>query len=268
MSASLQRTEEGASLLPQRVNVLGVGVSALNPSRALAVIAGWIGDRARHYVCVSGVHGVMESQRDPTLRRIHNGTGLVTPDGMPLVWLLKWAGHPEADRVYGPDLMLAVLDRSQDAGWRHYFYGASPETLTSLQAALGQRFPRLMIAGSWSPPFRPLTPTEDAEVVERINACRPDIVWVGLSTPKQERWMAEHRAALDAPVLIGVGAAFDFHAGTVRQAPRLLQRSGLEWLFRLVMEPKRLWRRYLRNNPAFVVSILAQQLGVRRPSLD
>jgi N-acetylglucosaminyldiphosphoundecaprenol N-acetyl-beta-D-mannosaminyltransferase len=252
----------------ERVNILGVGVSAINMAIALATIDGWIERRRRQYVCITGVHGVMESQRDPELRRIHNAAGMATPDGMPLVWMLWASGHRSAERVYGADLMLAVLERSRERGYRHFIYGSSEATLARLRANLHVRFPGLRIVGSYSPPFRPLTASEDAAVVEMINAARPDIVWVGLSTPKQERWMAEHRARLEAPVLVGVGAALDFHAGVVRQAPRFMQRSGVEWLFRLAMEPRRLWRRYLRNNPAFLVSISGQMLGLKRYSLE
>src|SRR5690606_5511415 len=198
----------------------------------------------------------------------HNAAGLVTPDGTPMVWLLWASGHRAAERVYGPDLMLAVLEMSVMRGYRHFFYGSSETTLTRLETSLRARFPGLVIAGSHSPPFRPLTAREDDAVVEMINAARPDIVWVGLSTPKQERWMADHRDRLEAPVLVGVGAAFDLHAGIVRQAPRFVQRSGVEWLFRLAMEPRRLWRRYLRNNPAFVLCISGQKLGLKRYSLD
>ena len=254
--------------MAERLNVLGVGVSAINMATALATIEGWIASRKRHYVCVTGVHGVMESRRDPELRHIHNSAGMVTPDGMPLVWLLWASGHRSVDRVYGPDLMLAVLERSVERGCRHFLYGASEATLARLQANLHARFPGLDIVGTYSPPFRPLTVNEDAAVVEMINAARPDVVWVGLSTPKQERWMAAHRDCLEAPVLVGVGAAFDFHAGVVRQAPRFIQRSGFEWLFRLTMEPRRLWRRYLRNNPAFLVCLAGQKLGFRRYSLE
>jgi N-acetylglucosaminyldiphosphoundecaprenol N-acetyl-beta-D-mannosaminyltransferase len=252
----------------ERANVLGVGVSAINMSMALAVIDHWINTRQRQYVCITGVHGVMESQRDPELRRIHNAAGMVTPDGMPLVWILWTGGHRSADRVYGPDLMLAVLERSQQRGYRHFLYGSSEATLSRLQVNLRVRFPGLRIVGAHSPPFRPLTADEDASLVEMINAARPDVVWVGLSTPKQERWMARHRDRLEAPVLVGVGAALDFHAGVVRQAPRFMQRSGTEWLFRLAMEPRRLWRRYLRNNPVFLFRISGQTLGLRRYSLE
>ena len=255
-------------LKPERINVLGVGVSAINMASALGHMERWILARQRQYVCITGVHGVMESQRDAELRRIHNAAGLVTPDGMPMVWLLWAGGYRTAERVYGPDLMLAVLELSVARGYRHFFYGASETTLARLEANLRHRFPGLRIVGSHSPPFRPLTPGEDAAVVEMINAARPDVVWVGLSTPKQERWMAEHRDRLEAPVLVGVGAALDFHAGVLRQAPRFMQRGGIEWLFRLAMEPRRLWRRYLRNNPAFLVCISGQKLGLKRYRLE
>ncbi len=246
----------------ERVNILGVGVSAINMDQAVRTIAAWLRAGEPSYVCVTGVHGIMESHRDAAIRDIHNRAGLVTPDGMPLVWLLKAAGHRHADRVYGPDLMLEVFGRCADA--RHFLYGSSAGTLARLRRNLGQAFPQARIVGAHAPPFRLLTPEEDAEVVDRINRSGADIVWVGLSTPKQERWMAAHRARLRAAVLIGVGAAFDFHAGRVRQAPRVMQRAGLEWLFRLAMEPRRLWKRYLRNNPAFVWRVLAQQVGLRR----
>ncbi|WP_448208391.1 WecB/TagA/CpsF family glycosyltransferase [Azospirillum sp. sgz302134] len=242
----------------KRLNVLGVGVSAIDLDMAVERIDRWIADGERQYVCVTGVHGVMESQRDPRILGIHNAAGLVTPDGMPLVWLLRLGGHRHADRVYGPDLMEAVFDAARGRAHRHFLYGASEGTLARLRANLERRHPGCRIVGSHAPPFRPLTPREDAEVISAINASGADIVWVGLSTPKQERWMAEHRAKLDAPVLIGVGAAFDFHAGLKRQAPRLVQRSGFEWLFRLVSEPRRLWKRYAVNNPAFVLRVFGQ----------
>jgi N-acetylglucosaminyldiphosphoundecaprenol N-acetyl-beta-D-mannosaminyltransferase len=248
----------------RRANVLGVGVSPVSRAQATAVIDGWIGAGERQYVCVSGVHGVMESQRDPTLRAIHNGAGMVVPDGMPLVWLSWLRGFRHVERVYGPDLLLSCCGRSLETKYRHFFYGGADGVPERLVERLQARFPGLQVVGAWSPPFRPLTPDEDTEAVRRINEARPDIVWVGLSTPKQERWMAEHRGRISAPVLIGIGAAFDFHAGLKRQAPRWMQRSGLEWLFRLGTEPRRLWRRYLRNNPLFVWHIALQALGVKR----
>ena len=177
---------------------------------------------------------------DDEMRRIHEGAGLVTPDGMPLVWMAHLLGHSRVERVYGPDLLLACCEMSTRRGYRHFFYGGAPGVGERLAARLEARFPGLSVAGLYSPPFRPLTPEEDAALVDRIDAARPDIVWVGLSTPKQERWMAAHVGRLQAPVLVGVGAAFDFHAGVKRQAPRWMRRSGLEWSFRLMTEPRRL----------------------------
>jgi N-acetylglucosaminyldiphosphoundecaprenol N-acetyl-beta-D-mannosaminyltransferase len=244
-----------------RANILGVGVSATTMEITLRTIEAWIARPASHYVCVTGVHGVMESWRDEALRHIHNSAGLVTPDGMPLVWLSRLMGFRQVERVYGPDLMLTVCARSAQQGHRHFFYGGAPGVAEKLASRLQARFPGLRVAGVYSPPFHALTPEEEEAGVERINAATPDIVWVGMSTPKQERWMSEHRGRLNAPVLIGVGAAFDFHAGLKRQAPRWMQQSGLEWLFRLVMEPRRLWRRYLINNPWFLWLVLLQALG-------
>lgn len=253
---------------PPRVNILGVGISAINMEQALAIIDDWIARRDPHYVCVSTVHGIMESQRDEAVRRTLNSSGLTTPDGMPLVWISRLHGHRHVRRVYGPDLMLAVCERSVAKGYRHYLYGGRPGVAEALKARLERRFPGLQIVGLESPPFDPLTPEQDAEAVERINAARPDIVWVGMSTPKQDLWAAEHVGRLSAPVIIAVGAAFDFVSGRKRQAPRWMRQSGLEWLFRLIQEPRRLWRRYLIYNPLFVWRLLGQCLGLRKYSLD
>lgn len=250
-----------------RVNVLGVGVSAVNMAQALEAIGGWVSRGEPQYVCVSGVHGVMESQRDAALRDIHNAAGMVTPDGMPLVWLSRWSGARHVERVYGPDLMLACCQRFLTAGYRHFFYGGGPGVPELLAERLASRFPGLRVAGTFSPPFRALTAAEDDEIVRRIDESRADVVWVGLSTPKQERWMHAHHRRLRAPVMIGVGAAFDFHAGLKRQAPRWMQRNGLEWLFRLASEPRRLGARYLVNNPLFVGKVLLQAAGIRRHAL-
>jgi N-acetylglucosaminyldiphosphoundecaprenol N-acetyl-beta-D-mannosaminyltransferase len=251
-----------------QVNILGIGVSAIDMATALRTIDTWITQRDPHYICVTTVHGIMESQRDRLLQHIHNRAGLVTPDGMPLVWLSRLKGFATVDRVYGPDLMLAVCRQSLDTGYRHYFYGGASGVAERLSYRLQARFQGLQVVGIETPPFRPPTPDEDRATEARINAARPDIIWVGLSTPKQEHWMAAHLDRLTAPVLIGVGAAFDFHAGLKKQAPRWMQRSGLEWLFRLAVEPRRLWRRYLINNPWFVWLIINQLLGRRTYALE
>lgn len=245
--------------MTERLNVLGVGVSAINLCTAANTIEGWIQSGRRDYVCVTGVHGIIESRRVGQVRTIHNAAGLVVPDGMPLVWLLRLAGHSNAGRVYGPDLMLELLERSVSQNFTHFLYGATEETLAQLRAKLTTCFRGLHIVGTFAPPFRTNTSAEDREIVRAINRANPDIVWVGLSTPKQEIWMAEHRSQLDAAVLLGVGAAFDIHAGRRRQAPGWMQRSGLEWFFRLCQEPRRLGRRYLYSNSRFILEILAQK---------
>ena len=253
---------------PARVNVLGVGVSAINMKVALEVIHGWLARQDANYVCITGVHGVMESQRDQTLRQIHNKAGLVTPDGMPLVWLGRLKGFAHMGRVYGPDLMLAVCEVSAARETRHFLFGGAEGVPQQLADNLQRRFPGLAIAGTYSPPFRPLTPEEDAQIVDMLREARADVIWVGLGTPKQEHWMAAHCNLLPGSVLIGVGAAFDFHTGRTRQAPDWMRQNGLEWFYRLMTEPRRLWRRYLINNPLFVSLVLAQALGLHKYSLE
>jgi len=186
----------------------------------------------------------MDYRRDPALMKIANESGLTTPDGMSIVWLLRQLGYSQVERVYGPDLLLAASEYGLQMGWRHFFYGGASEVADKLSKNLEARFPGLQTVGTYSPPFRPLTSQEEIEVVNSIRAAAPDIVWVGLSTPKQERWMAAHLQKLGVPVLVGIGAAFDFLSGTKPQAPPWVQQSGLEWLFRLFSEPRRLWRRY------------------------
>jgi N-acetylglucosaminyldiphosphoundecaprenol N-acetyl-beta-D-mannosaminyltransferase len=238
-----------------RVDVLGVGINAITMSMAVEEIGHWIESAQQHYVCVTGVHGVMESQSDPELLRIHNLSGMTTPDGMPMVWAARWAGVGQVERVYGPDLMLEVCARAAELGWTSYFYGGREGVPELLASRLAERFPALKVVGTYSPPFRPLTEEEDRLVVEHINGADPDLLWVGVSTPKQERWMASHLGRVRARALIGVGAAFDIHAGRRAQAPIWMQQSGLEWLYRLLQEPRRLWKRYLVNNPRFLARV-------------
>lgn len=251
-----------------RVDILGVRISAINPDQAVGEIESWIGRRERHYVNVCNVHTIMECQRDARLKHVVNNSGLSTPDGMPLVWLSRLHGFRSAARVYGPDLMLALCARSEATSHRHFFYGGAPGIAERLAEQLQRRFPALQIAGIHSPPFRKVGAIEDRAVLDRIDAARPDVVWVGLGTPKQDLWVADHRSRLQAPVLIAIGAAFDFHAGVLRQAPRWMQRSGLEWSFRLAQEPRRLAYRYLVLNPMFVVNTILQATRLRRFESD
>ncbi len=250
-----------------RANVLGVGLSAINPDSALTAIASALEQKRKGYICVTNVHGVMEAQKDESLRQIFNHTFLCTPDGMPMVWVGRLQGHKNMRRVYGPDLMLAVLAMSENRGYRHFFYGGANGTVEVLRQKLQQRFPKLQIVGTYEPPFRPLNPDEEKKLIETIHAIKPDIMWIGISTPKQDRFMAEYLPKLDVTLMFGVGAAFDFHAGNIRQAPRWMQNCGLEWFFRLCREPRRLWKRYFKNNPLFILGILGQFTGLRKYSL-
>jgi N-acetylglucosaminyldiphosphoundecaprenol N-acetyl-beta-D-mannosaminyltransferase len=244
-----------------KVNILGVPVAAIDMPTARAVISESISAGTQHIICIANTHTVMQTQHDSAFRAIYEQALLITPDGMPLVWLAHLYGHPQAGRVYGPDLMWEVC---ASQAYRHFFYGGSETILDRLCMNLRRQFPALQIVGTYAPPFRPLTSDENHAVAATINAARPDIVWVGLGAPKQEYWMAALRDQLTAPLLIGVGAAFDFHAGIKRQSPRFLQQMGLEWAFRLVTEPRRLWRRYLFTIPPFVVLSLAQFLRLKR----
>ena len=252
----------------ERVNVLGVGIHSLNLATAVEHMAAAVGERRKGYICVTGVHGVMEAQADPVFRQILNGAFLCTPDGMPMVWLGQWHGHRTMGRVYGPDLMLEICRWSQTSGCRHFFYGGAPGVAEELRDRLTARFPGLIVAGCFTPPFRPLTPGEAGGLQQIVREARPDILWVGLSTPKQEKFMVEYLPKLDVTLMVGVGAAFDFHSGRVRQSPRWMQRSGLEWFYRLCQEPRRLARRYLKNNPLFVLKIAGQLARWHKYALD
>ena len=235
-----------------------VSLSAMTLQSARDRVAHWIDTRQRHYVNICTADTIVQCYDQPELANIVMKAGMATTDGTPLVWLARHFGFREATRVYGPDLMLELCALSEEKGYTHYFYGATDKVLAKLQDNLLKKFPRLKIAGLYSPPFRSLTDEEKDEVSERINAAKPDIVWCGLGTPKQDYWVSEFRPRLDAAALLAVGAAFNFHAGHIRQAPRWMMRSGLEWLFRLCLEPRRLWRRYIIGNPRFIIQTLRQ----------
>ena len=248
-------------LTPMRFNVLGIWLTSTTLNEAVNSLLRWVASREKRYACVFAVDSILKCQDDPTLAQIANAADAVFTDGMPLVWLGKHTARLDTRRCYGPDIMIHTLEQGCPHTVRHFFYGGADEaTMTLLMSRLKERFPSLVIAGHHVPPHRPLTPEEEEHVTQHINACRPDIVWVGIGTPKQDYWLHAFRPRLDAPVLIAVGAAFNFHAGTVAQAPRWMMRHGLEWLFRLYTEPTRLWRRYLIGNPRFVILLIRQWL--------
>lgn len=252
----------------ERVNVLGVGVSVLNLQRARQIITDAIAAERKGYITVTGVHGISEAQDDPQFREILNNSFLCTPDGMPTVWMGKLAGHKQIDRVYGPDLMELLCATGVELGWKHFFYGGAEGVAGELKARLQNKFPGLNVVGTFTPPFRSLNADEERALITTVAAAQPDLFWVGLSTPKQERFMATYLPKLDTKIMIGVGAAFDFHAGKVRQAPRWIQRGGLEWAYRIYQEPRRLWKRYARNNPLFIARVILQKTGLKKYSID
>ncbi|MET0554540.1 MAG: WecB/TagA/CpsF family glycosyltransferase [Vicinamibacteria bacterium] len=245
--------------------VLGMRVDAVDPARTLSAVEASVATGRRVYVCFANVHAVMEARADREARRAYERSDLTVADGMPLVWLGRRRGFSGIARVYGPDFTLLACERAAAAGWSVFFYGAAPGVADRMAERLRARFPALRVAGTLSPPFGALRPDEDAALVRTVNAARPDVVFVGLGCPRQEKWMASHRAAIEAPVLLGVGAAFDFHAGEVRQAPRWMMKAGLEWLYRLSREPRRLWRRYLVLNPLFIFGLAREALFGPRP---
>jgi N-acetylglucosaminyldiphosphoundecaprenol N-acetyl-beta-D-mannosaminyltransferase len=238
--------------------VLGIPLALTDYTRTLDWIDAAVAARQRAFVCVAAVHTVMESQEDPQLREAVLASDFTVPDGQPLVWAMNLLGHNLSSRVYGPDLMERACERAARSGQRFFLYGGREAALHALRDELPRRYPGLRIAGVRPGPFRELSPGEADAIAAELNAAEPDVIWVGLGVPLQEKWMASMRSRLEAPVLVGVGAAFDFHAGLKRQAPESLQRLGLEWAFRLVQEPRRLWRRYLHYNPRFVIGFARQ----------
>jgi N-acetylglucosaminyldiphosphoundecaprenol N-acetyl-beta-D-mannosaminyltransferase len=245
-------------------DVLGVKVSAINMSRAVDTADRWIRTGQSGYVCVTGVHGIMEAQRDQEFRKILNRAMMNTPDGMPMSWVGRLQGFGDMDRVFGPDFMAAMCRLSLERGFRHFLYGGKPGVAEKLKKALETKFPGLQVVGTYTPPFRDLNAAEEDALFGQLCNSRPHILWVGMSTPRQERFMAQHVDRLQVPLLVGVGAAFDYHTGVIRDCSVWMKRAGLQWLHRLAQDPERLWRRYLRNNPAFVWNIALQLLRLRR----
>jgi len=252
----------------RHANLLGVSVNAINIKEAADECERLIASRRRGQVCVTGVHGVMEAQSDPQFRAILNSSFLTVPDGTPLVWVGRLQGHRQMGRVYGPDLMIELCRRSVQRGYSHFLYGGNEGVAEKLAECLKQRIPELQIAGTYTPPFRPLNSDEETELFERVSACKPDIIWVGLSTPKQERFIAQYIDRLETKLIVGVGAAFDIHTGRISDAPDWMKPLGLQWLHRLAQEPRRLWRRYLINNPKFILGIALQMSGLVSHSLQ
>lgn len=248
----------------QTGNVIGSPIDILDWNTAISRIETWADNNESRVVCICNAHSVVTARQDPKFAQVIADADMATPDGAPVAWLLGKLGTKKQERINGPDLMLRYCAHAARTGQPIYLYGASDTTLTVLVQRLTTQFPGLVIAGAYSPPFRPLTPEEDVEVVEAINRSGAGLVWVSLGCPKQEKWMAEHKGRIHA-VMIGVGAAFDYHAGTIRRAPLWMQHSGLEWLHRLCSEPRRLWRRYLVTNTLFVVHA-ARQLASGRAS--
>jgi len=243
-----------------RAVILGVPISIINMQSALDIISSWVSQKQSRFITAVDVHGVMTAQSSPTHLQALRSADMVTPDGLPLVWVGRARGHREMGRVAGPDLIAAVCEQSAVRGWRNYFYGGAPHVVQELSLRLKQSYPGLIVVGVESPPFRPLTDAEKRETARRINESRADIVWVGLGCPKQERWISDMKPLIERAVLIAVGAAFDFHSGNISRAPRWMQRSGFEWLHRLCSEPRRLWRRYLVLAPSFVAMAVRESL--------
>ncbi len=247
-----------------RANVLGVGISAIDMTRALGLADLALQCGRKGYVCVTGVHGVMEAQKDSELKNILNRSLINTPDGMPTVWVGRLQGFSGMGRVFGPDFMKQMCALSVKRSYTNFLYGGAPGIADELKRNLLRWFPELRIVGTYTPPFRPLNQEEQEELLGHVHRVRPDIIWVGLSTPTQERFMAEFLPRLETKLMVGVGAAFDFHTSRVKDAPEWVKQAGLQWLHRLLQNPGRLWKRYLINNPRFLWNITFQLLGFRK----
>jgi N-acetylglucosaminyldiphosphoundecaprenol N-acetyl-beta-D-mannosaminyltransferase len=245
-------------------NVLGIGVHAVDMEQAVARIRDELEGDQKGYVCLAGVHGIMEARRHADLRSILANAVLVAPDGMPTVWMGHLQGLSKMQRVFGPDLMLEVVGRRELSHYKHFLCGGAPGVAEELRNEMLRRFPWASIAGTYTPPFRPMTPEEEDQLATQVRLLRPDIIWVGLSTPKQDRFMVRYLPRLDTKLMIGVGAAFLFHTGAIQDSPAWVKRAGLQWLHRLLQEPARLWRRYLVNVPLFLFQAALQISGLRR----
>jgi len=250
--------------MEQKFNILGVKISATNLNLACRSMGEWIKQKKKAYVCIAPVSTIVDCQKDEEYLKIVNQADMVTPDGMPLVWLAKLSGLHNVQRTYGPDLMLAFSEFSQQKGYKHFFYGGTPQTCQLLEEKLRERFPQLKIAGTYAPPFQSTLMNEEEQIIEKINQSQPDVLWVGLGSPKQDYWMVQHRQQLNVPVMVGVGAAFDFISGVKKQAPWWMQKCGLEWFFRLCCEPKRLWKRYAIGNFQFIYYLVQDSLKRNR----
>lgn len=245
------------------ISILGTKFSVRNPKEAVACFDKWIADRTSRQVCIGNVHTTVLGTEDLDLQRITNSAAMTTMDGKPLVWATALLGIRGWERVAGPDLLETVCRISPSRGYRHFFYGGAEAVPELMRAALETKYPGIQIVGTYSPPFRPLTPEEDRDVVSFINSTKPDFLWVGLGAPKQEKWIYEHLDRIHVPVQIGIGAAFDFFAGTIKRAPEWMQKAGLEWLFRLSQDPRRLWKRYLIYNTKFLLRVIPEIIASR-----
>jgi len=252
------------SSFDSNVKILGVKVHATRMDRTVARLQNAIANGEKGYVCVTGVQGVMEAQMDPNLKRILNRALLNIPDGRPTVWVGWLRGLFQMRQVTGPTMMLQICALPPEKGYKHFFYGGNDGVADQLKATLIERFPGLNVVGTYTPPFRPLTADEEADLTRRVAQLKPDFFWVGLSTPKQERFMDEYISKLDAKLMLGVGAAFDMHTGRIKDAPYWMKFTGIQWMHRIYQDPKRLWKRYLVNNPKFVYQIALELLGIRK----
>jgi N-acetylglucosaminyldiphosphoundecaprenol N-acetyl-beta-D-mannosaminyltransferase len=257
MTSSVLRTAASSDV----ANVLGIAVDALNMPHAIDRIAEHLGAGEKGYICVAGVHGVMEAQRCAELCTIYEHSLMTVPDGMPLVWVGHMQGHATMERVAGPDLMLQIFAEPRFADLTHFLYGGEPGVAEELRIRLQRQFPQAHIVGTYTPPFRELNPEEEAELLVTIGEVQPDVIWVGIGCPRQEIFMARYLDRLETRLIFGVGAAFDYHTGRIRDCAPWIKRAGLQWLHRLLQDPRRLWKRYLRNNPVFVWRVVLQMLG-------